>query len=139
MKKIFFLLTICFFSGIALYAQDSLKQYVGKYKFPEGSVVPEIEVVIENGALVFKSNMGTTSIEKNGGDEFSIPAYSGTATFTRNEAKKITGLHIEAGGTVLDGSLVESKPVEKSGTNDDLLSNPKYILIPQVPYHGYDD
>jgi hypothetical protein len=139
MKKIFFLLTICFFSGIALYAQDSLKQYVGKYKFPEGSVVPEIEVAIENGALVFKSNMGTTSIEKNGGDEFSIPAYSGTATFTRNEAKKITGLHIEAGGTVLDGSLVESKPAEKSGTNDDLLINPKYLLMPQVPYHNWDE
>jgi hypothetical protein len=133
MKKMFFLLAICIFSGIALYAQDSLKAYVGKYKFPEGSVVPEIEVILENGALMFKSNMGNTAIERNGGDEFSIPAYSGVATFTRNEAKKITGLHIEAQGTVLDGTLVEPKPdAEKSGTNDDINFNPKYLLSPTI-------
>jgi hypothetical protein len=132
MKKIIFLLAICIFSGVALYAQDSLRVYVGKYKFPEGSVVPEVEVFLENGALFFKSNMGNTAIERNGGDEFSIPAYSGTATFTRNEAKKITGLHIEAQGTVLDGTLVEPKPTVDAGKNDKSYFNPKYILTPQI-------
>lgn len=136
MKKIVALLFIFIFSGVALYAQDSLKVYVGKYKFPEGSVVPEIEVVLENGALSFKSAMGNTPVERNGGDEFSIPAYSGTATFTRNDAKKITGLHIEAGGTILDGNLVENKVVEAS-KNDEIFS-PKYLLTPQVPYHSGD-
>jgi hypothetical protein len=139
MKKILFIITVCLFSGIALYAQDSLKQYVGKFKFPEGSVVPEIEVVLENGALSFNSTMGNTGVEKVKDDEFSIPQYSGTATFIRNEAKKIIGLKIEAQGTVLDGTIVESKAPEKSGTNDDLYNNPKYILTPQVPYHGYDE
>lgn len=138
MKKIIALLIICIFSGVALYAQDSLKTYVGKYKFPEGSVVAEIEVIIENGALVFKSSMGNTAVERNNGDEFSIPAYSGTATFTRNDAKKITGLHIEAGGTVLDGNLVENKVAEESGKNDTDLFSPKYLLTPQVPYHSGD-
>jgi hypothetical protein len=133
MKKMFFLLAVCIFTGVALYAQDSLKVYVGKYKFPEGSVVPEIEVFLENGSLMFKSNMGNTAIERNGGDEFSIPAYSGTATFTRNEAKKITGLHIEAQGTILDGTLVEPKTdAQKTGTNDDINFNPKYLLIPTI-------
>jgi hypothetical protein len=135
MKKILFVITLCLFSGIALYAQDSLKQYVGKYKFPEGSVVPEIEVVLDNGALSFNSMMGNTPVEKTKGDEFSIPQYNGTATFIRNEAKKIVGLKIEAQGTVLEGTIVENKPVEKLG-GDDILTNPKYILFPQVPYHG---
>ncbi len=132
MKKIFLLLAICIFSGVVLYAQDSLKVYVGKYKFPEGSVVPEIEVFLENGALQFKSNMGNTPIERTGGDEFSIPAYSGTAIFTRNEAKKITGLHIEAQGTILEGTLVETKPDVEGGKNDGIYYNPKYLLTPQV-------
>lgn len=132
MKKIFFLLAISIFTGIALYAQDSLKVYVGKYKFPEGSVVPEIEVILENGALSFKSAMGTTPVERNGGDEFSIPAYSGTATFTRNEAKKITGLHIEASGTVLDGVLLESKPDTKINNGDGITINPKYLTTPII-------
>jgi hypothetical protein len=132
MKKIFLLFALFIFSGVALYAQDSLKVYVGKYKFPEGSVVPEIEVILENGALSFKSAMGTTPVERNGGDEFSIPAYSGTATFTRNEAKKITGLHIEASGTVLDGVLVENKPDTKINKNDGITFNPKYLTTPII-------
>ncbi len=132
MKKIFLLFALFIFSGVALYAQDSLKVYVGKYKFPEGSVVPEIEVILENGVLSFKSAMGTTPVERNGGDEFSIPAYSGTATFTRNEAKKITGLHIEASGTVLDGVLVENKPDTKINKNDGITINPKYLTTPII-------
>ncbi len=132
MKKIFLLFALFIFSGVALYAQDSLKVYVGKYKFPEGSVLPEIEVILENGALSFKSAMGTTPVERNGGDEFSIPAYSGTATFTRNEAKKITGLHIEASGTVLDGVLVENKPDTKINKNDGITINPKYLTTPII-------
>ncbi|MBP6432107.1 MAG: hypothetical protein KA319_10090 [Ferruginibacter sp.] len=136
MKKILFVITLCLFSGIALYAQDSLKQYVGKYKFPDGSVVPEIEVVLDNGALDFNSIMGSTPVEKTKNDEFSIPQYNGTATFIRNEAKKIVGLKIEAQGTVLEGTIVENKPVEKSSGGDDILTNPKYIIFPQVPYHG---
>ncbi|MBL0144500.1 MAG: hypothetical protein IPP48_00710 [Chitinophagaceae bacterium] len=136
MKKITVLVALCIFSGVALYAQDSLKQYVAKYKFPEGSAVTEIEVVIENGGLVFQSSLGNTAVEKTGTDEFSIPAYNGTAFFTRNEAKKITGLHIEAQGTVLDGTIVEPKPAE-SGTKDEILYNQKYLLTPQVPYHNF--
>jgi hypothetical protein len=139
MKKLFFLISICLFSGIALYAQDNLKQYIGKFKFPEGSVVPEIEVVLENGALSFNSIMGNVAVEKTKDDEFSIPQYNGTATFTRNEAKKITGLKIEAQGIVLEGTIIENKTAEKTAINDDLLTNPKYLITPQVPYHNWEE
>ena len=35
-----------------------------------------------------------------------------------NETKKITGLHIEASGTVLDGVLIENKPDPKINENE---------------------
>jgi hypothetical protein len=86
-------------------AQDSTqrKDYLGKYKFPEGSVVPEVEVLIENGALMMNSSAGTSSLELIKGDTFTIVAFNGTAAFKRNDAKKVISVHIEAGGYILDG------------------------------------
>ena len=36
---------------------DSLKEYTGKYKFPEGNPVTEINIVIENGVLTATSQL----------------------------------------------------------------------------------
>jgi hypothetical protein len=132
MKKFIPLFIITILFSVALHAQDSLRQYVAKYKFPEGSAVSEITVVLENGSLSFNSAMGNTPIEKTGTDEFSIPAYSGTATFTRNEAKKITGLHIEAGGQILEGTIVEEKtePAKK----DNAMEYEQGLLFPVMPH-----
>jgi len=109
MKKVtlfFFIFTGSFFY---LKAQDSLQQYVAKYKFPAGSVVTEINVAVENGTLMLTSSLGNTAVEKTATDQFSIAAYNGTATFTRNEAKKVSGLKIEVMGLLLEGVKEEKE------------------------------
>jgi hypothetical protein len=105
MKRTFLLLTTMLLIFIATHAQDSTqrKDYLGKYKFPEGSVVPEVEVLIENGLLMMNSSAGTSSLELIKGDTFTIVAFNGTAAFKRNDAKKVIGVHIDAGGYILDG------------------------------------
>ena len=105
MKRSFLLLSAMLLIVIAANAQDSTqrKDYLGKYKFPEGSVVPEVEVLIENGMLMMNSSAGTSSLELIKGDTFTIVAFNGTAAFKRNDAKKVIGVHIDAGGYILDG------------------------------------
>ncbi|GAC1450743.1 MAG: hypothetical protein NVSMB7_13150 [Chitinophagaceae bacterium] len=91
-------------STIAASAQDSTQaQLLGRYKFPDGSVVTEVAVTFENGALTMSSSAGVSALEPLKGDSFNIVSFNGTAVFKRNDAKKITGVHIEASGYVLDG------------------------------------
>jgi hypothetical protein len=111
MKKVTIFLFIFIASGLYLKAQDSLQQYVAKFKFPQGSVVTEINVALDNGILTLTSSMGNAAIEKAGTDQFTIPAYNGTATFTRNEAKKVSGLKIEVMGILLEGTKEEKESV----------------------------
>ena len=112
MKKLFFVVSILSAkaqdSTKVKAATDSLQVYVGKYKFGEGNPVSEVTVAIENGKLLLKSAMGNAELEKvEGIDQFSIPSYQGTASFFRNEAKQISGIHIEVMGRTLDGDLVK--------------------------------
>jgi hypothetical protein len=106
MKKITLLFTLLLAVAIAANAQDTAaqKQLLGKYKFPDGSVVPEVEVVIENGQLMMNSSAGTSSLELLKPDSFSIVSFNGWAVFKRNADKKVIGVHIEAGGYTLDGT-----------------------------------
>lgn len=107
MQKIFlFLLFLSF--GIVMNAQDSLTQYTGKYIFPEGSVVTEVDITIENGGLKSNSSAGSATLTQLGVDSFLIVEYSGTAVFKRNEEKKVNAIHIEAAGYVLDGKKQEN-------------------------------
>jgi hypothetical protein len=112
MKKIMTISIVLFLSTLSVKAQDStvakivdsISIYVGKYKFGEGSPVGEVTVAIENGKLVLKSKMGNAELEKGEGtDQFTIPSYQGVASFFRNESKKVSGVHIEVMGRVLDG------------------------------------
>lgn len=103
MKKI--LLSILLIAGFtAVNAQtDSLKQYTGKYKFPEGSPTTEITIVVENGTLMASSSIGSTEFKATGeADVFEIVAYGGTATFKRKEGK-ITGLLIQVNDINMEG------------------------------------
>jgi hypothetical protein len=120
MKKITFLLSFCLLSFISVKAQDttklattdSLHAYEGKYKFAEGSPVTEVTVVLVEGKLMLKSKMGNAGLEKETGlDQFAIPSYQGTASFYRNEAKKISGIHIDVMGRTLEGEKVDEKVV----------------------------
>jgi hypothetical protein len=120
MKKVTLFLSAFIICSLYVRAQDSLQQYVAKYKFPQGSVVQEINVVMENGTLSLNSSMGTAAIEKIAVDTFAISSYNGTAVFTRNEAKKISGIKIEVMGINLEG-VKESKETISGGAVQPVL------------------
>lgn len=86
---------------------STLQQYVGKYKFPDGSVVAEVTVAVEDGALTMTSSAGTSALEKKSDDVYVIVQFQGTAKFNRNADKKITGVSIEAMGYQLEGTKSE--------------------------------
>lgn len=85
-----------------------LKQYLGKYKFPEGSPVTDVTVAIENGVLTMASSAGNSVLEKQGEDVYAILQFQGTATFKRNEEKKVIGVNIFAMGYTLEGTREET-------------------------------
>src|SRR5947207_3925448 len=78
-----FFLTICLVY-VQAQADTSLKQYAGTYKFPEGSVVPSVEVTTENGGLMISSAQGSSPLERISKDTFNLVAYSGKVYFLRN-------------------------------------------------------
>jgi len=86
---------------------DSLKEYTGKYKFPEGSVVTEVTVTIENGELYATSVMGNSELKKIEKDVFEIVSFSGKAFFKRNEEAKLSGVRIEVEDVILEGTKSE--------------------------------
>lgn len=105
-----FLLSGSFFMAQA--QQDStLQAYVGKYKFPEGSVVSEVSVSLDNGALSMASSAGTSALEKIGEDLYSITQFQGTALFRRDANKKVIGVSIKAMGYELEGTKTEGAPL----------------------------
>jgi len=103
MKKLFLLL-IAITTVNLINAQDTtLQEYTGKYVFPEGGPVPDVEVVLSGDALSMTSAAGSSSLVKLGVDSFQIVEFSGTSVFKRGEDKKVNAVHIEAMGYVLDG------------------------------------
>lgn len=114
MKQIFLLSCLLMGSVMLVQAQQApakdtaaLKQYVGKYVFPAGSVVDDVTVAIEDSGLTMASSAGTSVLEKQGDDLYTIVQFQGTARFNRNEAKKIMGVSINAMGYQLEGTKVE--------------------------------
>lgn len=98
---LFLLFCLC---ATAVMAQDTTQsQLLGRYKFPDGSVVAEVNVIFENGGLMMNSSAGTSTLELIKGDSFNIVSFNGVAVFKRNAAKKVIGVHIDASGYVLDG------------------------------------
>ncbi|WP_276500939.1 DUF3471 domain-containing protein [Terrimonas pollutisoli] len=116
MRKFLFLLLVISGSIITnaqqaptIPATDSLKEYIGKYVFPEGSEVPEIKVALENGVLMGSSSQGSSELKRIEKDVFEVVAYSGMATFKRDEKGKINGLYVEVGNLILDGKKSEEE------------------------------
>ncbi|MDE3143541.1 MAG: hypothetical protein KGL19_05270 [Bacteroidota bacterium] len=104
MKKIFISFLLISFFAAADAQNATLQQYTGKYKFPDGSVVTEIEVTLDSsGVLTSNSTAGTSVLEKAGTDTFSVVSFQGTAVFKRDANKKITGVVIDAMGYHLEG------------------------------------
>lgn len=107
MKKII-LTAIVLLSAVIIHAQTdtTLQQYTGKYKFPEGSPVTEINVTLESGVLMANSSQGNTELKRTEGDVFSIVAYGGTATFKRTEGK-VSGVLIQVQDITMEGTKSE--------------------------------
>jgi len=106
MKKIILSLVAAFLI-IVVNAQTSpkppLTDFVGKYTFPDGSVVPEVDVTLSDNVLTMASVEGTSVLTELGVDSFQIVEFSGIAIFKRGDDKKVNAVHIEAGGYILDG------------------------------------
>jgi hypothetical protein len=109
-KLIVTILTSLFF--VSVNAQDApkppLSDFVGRYVFPEGSVVPDVTVAQSGEALTMTSAAGSSSLSELGRDSFTIVEFSGLAVFKRGEDKKVNAVHIEAQGYVLDGQKQSS-------------------------------
>lgn len=88
-------------------ANDTLQQYTGKYKFPDGSIVTEVTVTLDSNVLTANSVMGSSELRKTDTDVFEIVAYGGIATFKRNAEGKIIGLNIVVGDINIEGTKTE--------------------------------
>ena len=94
--------------GIKTVQTDSLQEYTGKYRFPDGSPVTEIGVIVENGILTATSPMGNSELKKTDTkDVYEIVAYGGTATFKRTPEGKITTLLIQVQDVTMEGTRSE--------------------------------
>jgi hypothetical protein len=107
MKYVFMLFVGLCLSATAVFAQDTLQQYTGKYKFGDGSPVADVTVTLADGALTMNSSAGSSPLRHESGDLFTITAFNGTASFGRSAERKINSVHIEAMGYVMDGTKEE--------------------------------
>ncbi|MBN8836503.1 MAG: hypothetical protein J0I09_04555 [Sphingobacteriia bacterium] len=105
MKKI---LALCFgiiaFAIVQAQTDSTSKELLGKYRFPDGSVIADVTVSHDNGALVMSSSAGNSALEKTeAADTYTIVSFQGIAVFKRNDARKIVGVVIDAMGYHLEG------------------------------------
>ena len=110
MKKLLLLaFAVCAFSFVNAQApsDSTLKEYTGKYKFPDGSPFSEINISLENGVLTASSAAGSSDLKRREGDVFDVVAYGGTATFKRNDAKKIAKLQVQVNDLDIEGDKAE--------------------------------
>jgi hypothetical protein len=107
-KIVFTILSLIACSAAFASADSTLKEFTGKYVFPDGSVVNEVGIVLEGNDLTINAPIGSSSLERKEGDIFSITQFSGTAVFTRDASKKIIGIVIDAMGYHLEGTKTTS-------------------------------
>ena len=86
-------------------AQDStLNEYTGKYKFPSGSMVPEVDITLSDNILSITAVLGLASMEKVSRDTFMIPTYGNALVFFyRNTDNKVASIKIDTGNDVMEG------------------------------------
>lgn len=109
MKRFFLslLIMVCVMS-VKAQADSSLKEYTGRYVFPDGNIVADVTVILDGEELSMTSSAGTSGLTKLGVDSFSVVEFGGIALFKRTEEGKINGVHIEAAGYIMDGVKEES-------------------------------
>src|SRR5688572_31475056 len=98
MKKIILSILFSIFI-ISAYAQSDpapkppQSDFVGRYVFPEGSVVPDVTVALSGEALIMTSAAGSSILAELGRDTFTIVEFSGLAILKRGEVKKVNAVH----------------------------------------------
>ena len=107
MKKILLMAVILVGVFATANAQTSnLKDYLGKYIFPEGSPVTEVTLTIEDTVLTINSAMGATALEKKGVDTFYLAAYDAPIIFKRGANNSVETLTIIVQGMELTATKV---------------------------------
>jgi hypothetical protein len=130
MKKVIVVLSLLLCIAGVIHAQDSLKVYTGRYIMNEGAPVPDIEIVFEGGVLTAKSAQGDAELEKTStSDEFKVPLHNGIAKFLRGAANKITGIRVEIGTMVLEGTKEPTPDTPKQEINPHELIHPKRLVV----------
>lgn len=116
MKKfIFTVIAVAAFSF--LHAQsptDSLQEFTGKYKFPDGGPISELSIVIDKGALWANSAAGNSELRRTQGDVFEVIAYSGYATFKRSAEGKVNGIKVELEDLLMEGTKTETPAISEA-------------------------
>ncbi len=109
MKRTFFLLALIITATFVVNAQQdsTLKQFTGHFIFPAGSLAPDAKVSLDSSSMTISSAIGTATLVKLEGDVFNIVEYNGTATFLRNKAGKIAGIHVVVADLDLTGTKEE--------------------------------
>ena len=130
MKKIPIL--ICFLIvtklAVAQAPEDSLREYIGIYKFPPGSEMVSLEITVVNGGLFGSTNMGSGSLVRVNKDTFSIPEHNGIAYFSRNAEKKVVRIHLEVGELILDGEK-ENSSLAMNRIQYEMMREKSYIKL----------
>ena len=105
MKKQILVFIILVISSTFIIAQDStLNDYTGKYKFPTGSMIPEVEITLNDNTLTINASIGSATLEKVSRDTFLIPSYGNAMVFFyRNAENKVNAIKIDTGNDVLEG------------------------------------
>ena len=133
MKKLA-ILTACFctFQFVNAQQDTTLKEYVGTYKFPDGSPVPSVEITIQDGNLFGNSANGSATLVKMSKDTFSIPSFSGMAYFKRNADGKVNGIKIELTDVTMEGEKESGVRSLESGVQSSYLQISeftRYLLL----------
>lgn len=105
---LFSLMLIGFSYAVSAQTDTTLVQFVGKYKFAEGSVIAEATITLDNGNLSVVTSYGSSPLVKQAEDVFAVTQFQGTAAFKRNDAKKVIGVNISAMGYTLEGTKEET-------------------------------
>ena len=104
MKKYFLSIFICSAVLIASAQDSTLYDYTGKYKFPDGSMVPEVEITLNENTLTITAVLGSATLDKVSRDTFLIPSYGNAMVFFyRNSENKVNAIKIDIGSNVIEG------------------------------------
>lgn len=103
-----FVFAALFFMQSAIHAQSVTMdtvyaQYLGTYKFPDGSAVNEIEISWADTILTITSDQGSAMLTKVAVDSFTMSAYDGIIAFKRTADNKVNQIYIYVMGMTLIG------------------------------------